>query len=307
LKLVALLITLFSLTSTGVATEVQLSSDLISKLKQETPWLILGFVSDSETQSSITSKGQGLRKEIEQQIQSMGGEVLPIPLSQRMKLERMWSLPFTGAFSKELKQEASELKANLLSGTFHPQASAEVQILTFNIDNKKTLIHYCDTMTPAAPNGPEARKMPLLERMQPQTSARTQRTSQSTNPLADSPWGFETFEPTRQKPDERARRRTRNPRATEARAQLIHDHLNHSKVLTQFKMEHQQKSTDELISIRNDLIHRAQSSFMTSSKIELYSRAHAINTLIQPVDEATEKELLERLLDHQEFFLERKN
>ena len=297
-------------TFNALTADLQLTDSLKHNLKDSSPWLVLGLVADSETQSSITPKGQELRKELEQQIQKLGGEILPLPLSQRMKLERLWSLPFSGTFNDELKEEATQLKANIITGSFNPLGSGEAQILTFDIENKKTLIHYCVLNTPVTSELPQTtHASPTQMELEPLDTPRASRSAHQpiVSALDKNPWGIETFEPTRQKPDERARRRTRNPRATEARNKLIQDHFSNNKVLKQFQMEHQQKSTNELIAIRNNLIQRAQSSFMTSSKIELYSRAYIINDLLQPADLQTEDKLLELLQDHQEFFLERKN
>lgn len=276
----------------------------LQKIASETnPYILLSLVSDSEKQASITPKGEKLRLQLEEHLQNLGAEILPLSLSERMKLERMWSLPYTGRFSDELKAEVKNLKAHLVSGSYTEQ-SQHIKLLAYNFKSNKTSIHRAS----ADPQNKTSqdKTSQASQTSQSQANSVDNRASESIN-QSQALWNFETFEPSRERPEERKRRKLRNPRLSSKRIDHITEQLNNSSVLQSYKQEQAQKSKTELISLRNNLIQRAQNSFMTSSKIELYSRAFILNDMIKPADQDIKNKLSQLLLDHQEFFLDRKD
>jgi hypothetical protein len=312
LKLISttLLLSSLQLSLNAQSHNISLQPQLQEQILTPTPWISLGIVADSEKKSSITPRGEELRKALQHLIQMNGGENLPLALSTRMKLERMWSIPFTGQFSKELKAKAKEHKSNLISGSYSPSSPKSLQVLTYIYEADRTYIYHCttsDTNTKPLPNlpTPQTQKLPLQRPIE--TQNQQTKIESATPTLPQSIWEFESFEPSRQRPDEQTRRRYRNPRAVGIRKSNLQQHLDNNDILKKYQDTQIHKSQRELITLRNDLIERSQNSFMTSSKIELLSRAYTINGIITPEDLNIKEKIVERLLAHEEFFSERRN
>ena len=262
---------------------------LLENLKTKSPWIVLSLVAESEKQAAITPEGERLRKELEEAIQANGGEVLPLSLADRMKLERLWSLPYSGRFSDELKKEALSLHAGIITGNFPVQSPEKVQLLLLTSEEQKSLVFHEDL--PQQQIKPEPN--PIAQKIEPQGFKWVSLT--------------DNLEPSRQSPEENQRRRSANPQALDRRKERLQEQLNKNIVLQRYKEELAGKSEDERSQLCGEFIQKANNSIMTSSKIEMLSRAYIINEGLKNPDAPIRSQLLEQLISHEDFYRDRRN
>jgi hypothetical protein len=262
---------------------------LISTLTTQSPWIVLGLVGESEKQSCITPEGDRIRKELEEAIQLAGGEVLPLSLTDRMKLERLWSLPYTGRFSEELKKSSLDIHAGVVSGSYALQNPEKIQLILLTPIEQKSLVFH-ETI------GLTSQKLTREE------EPRQEHESKSAFKWISL---TENLEPSRQLPEEKSRRRSSNQMALEKRKANLKLHLDSNPVLQKYKSEIAEKSEAEKMQLCQGLINESNNSFMTSSKIELLSRAYILNQSSQTPNLEIQAQLLERLISHEDFFNDR--
>lgn len=281
---------------------LELSSPLLREnLKSKNSWIVLSLVAESEKQASITPDGEKLRKELEEAIQVAGGDVLNLSLADRMRLERLWSLPYSGRFSDELKKEALDNKAGILTGSYSVQSPEKIQLLMLTAQEQKSLIFYEDSK--ASANKTSATQVPepkiVVNSDDSMPSHKTERQGFKWPSLTDN------LEPSRQLPDEKQRRRSTHQHAIDQRKERLKTQLNNNSVLQRYKTEIAAKSENEKVQLCGEFINNASNSILTSTKIELFSRAYVLNASLNHPDLAIESQLLEQLISHEDFFRDR--
>lgn len=124
-----------------------LPEELVKKAKNnETPFVVLGFVADSEREPAILPEGRNLRKQTETDLQKAGATIEVLSMSLRHRWERMFSTPFTGTFSDELIEELKrEREAHIVAGSYPAHNPVELTYLLHLVDEGRTLVFYSNT------------------------------------------------------------------------------------------------------------------------------------------------------------------
>jgi len=292
------------------------SQVLQATLSGNGPFVVLGMVSDSEQQTTITEEGIELRKSMELAIQSLGEEVTPLASSERMKLERLWSLPFTGRVSDELKAELHNLKSGLITGSFSPHHPEDLMVIVMLASGNRSLVfHEKSGPSPLAPviHGDAATPTPVSSNNPDEAITPSQ--PSSTIPPPDKPQAPSDnppvtpgvlslgtrFPTSRTLPKES--RRTRKV-STQQKLEQLKLELLENEVLREFSKERSQLSDQQKLVDCQNLIDSAQNTLLTSSKIEFLRRAFILNASMASPSKELERHTLERLLEHKEFFNE---
>lgn len=287
---------------------LELSSPLLREnLKSKNAWIVLSLVAESEKQASITPDGERLRKELEEAVQTAGGEVLSLSLADRMKLERLWSLPYSGRFSEELKKEALDFKAGILTGSFSVQSPDKIQLLMLTAHEQKSLVFHEEAQASVS----KAVVHPSVAVAKPEDSAPVAKPEDVSHKTERQGFKWpsltENLEPSRQLPDEKQRRRSTHQVALDRRKELLKAQLDKNSVLQRYKEEIASKSENEKIQLCGEFINNASNSILTSTKIELFSRAYILNASLKNPDLGVQSQLLEQLISHEDFFRDRSN
>lgn len=302
------------------AEDLNLSQQLKKNLSGKGPFVVLGLVSDSEQNSTITEEGNSLRKKLEQAIQNSGGEITPLSRSERMKLERQWSLPFTGRINDELKAEIKVLKSGLVTGSFSPHEKDDLMLLVILPDNDRTLVFHENRPVLYKTTAPdvkvEVKSIPSKEVLSHgESEAETEKpstiphkeppkTQPSSEPLAGlfSLGGQLKTSRTIPKETRRTRKLLKSEKLDHLRMELMGN-----QVLKEYVSERKNLNDDQKLAVCQKLIESAQNTLLTASKIEFLRRAFILNaSRISPLPEI-EKHTLDRLLEHREFFHETSN
>lgn len=290
------LISLFGILTAPLLSMNLDNPQLIEKIKHKGPWLTLGIVADSEKQSTILPKGRELRKQLETAIQDKGGEILIVSLSERMKLERLWTLPYTGRFSKPLRDEARSLGAGIMTGSYINHDHDQIQLIVLEPNQEKVnVFHLAQTETsPSIIPAPDRKPKTRPKQSEPK-------------------WIFKlnSFEPSRETPRERRKRHSdheshQNKLKIKLHHRLITNPVLQESILKLNKEHHIDKpltkyGSEVYTKTRDQLIQRGQQSFMTSSKIEYLSRAYLLNEQLPSPDQKIKEELISSILSHQIF------
>jgi len=282
------------------------------------PFVTLGIISDSEQQSTINDHGLLIRKKIELAIQKLGEEVTPLARAERMKLERMWSLPFTGRITDQLKNEAKTLKSGLITGSFSPHDSDDLMLLVVLANGNRTLVFHEQRPVPvkqtdSASTAPAPKELPSKAEMKesapkepvstiPPPVSHKENHSDKSDPSPPGVFNFGTqLTNSRELPKE-----TKRPRRLSLDKKLEHLKLEliGNEILKAYAREHIELSDEEKLNACRELIKSAQNTFLTSSKIEFLRRAFILNTSMKSPVEKIERHTLERLLEHREFINE---
>lgn len=270
---------------------------LLKLIDEGSPWVVLSPVSDSETQSVITPEGQDLRKSMETFIQETGAEVLPLSVSERVKLERAWSLPFTGRVNEALKTSLKELEASLFTGSYSPDQPDDLRLLLNTRSDRRNLTFY-EKVSPKSTLS--------VESVSPTPPPETQSVEPTqTDPPQNTPFRPITQElrplvPSRELPNEEPRRR--RPMKEEKLLEMMREELSNNKVLKAFALEHQDITLDARKSKIKELVEKSQNHFLTSTKIEYLRRAFILVMGLPGDTVAAEKDILLKLLEHRSFY-----
>jgi hypothetical protein len=276
---------------------------LIEQIKNKGPWLTLGIVADSEKKSTILPKGRELRKQLETSIQNKGGEILTLSISERMKLERLWTLPYTGRLSQSLRDEVKSLGAGIVTGSYPSHDSEQVQLIVLGPNQDKAIVYHLPP-TKSQPSIIPAPKPP----------------SSRTHPKRiDTKWLFSNkkLEPSREPPRERRKRRSDNESHQAKLKTKLHQRLLSNPILQQSIAsidrennldEPADKNSQAIYTLtRDQLIQKGQQAFMTSTKIEYLSRAYVLNEKLLAPDQRIKEELISSILSHQIFINDRRD
>ena len=280
---------LFSAAHASVLIEDAAALQLFSEGKS---WLVLGFVSDSEKMPIIDTKGVAYRRDTEKIIQKQGGSIFSLSLSERTKLERIWSLPFTGRLDKKLLAFADENKINIVAGSFPAHAPEDITVLCYDHVAKKSLVWYGVFEKESRELVGRRRSRVAAEDMSKESAAR-----RSNSPLDY----FKTIEPTRQRPEERLRRRSGNNASSARALESLRARLEGNAVLADFKKSFEGKDAAEIKKSIDSYLYQAESSWVSSTKIEMLSRAYIL-CVKAGNRESLGKTILARLNEHEAFY-----
>lgn len=255
-------------------------------------WLVLGFVQDSDSSSAITSLGHELRKKIEVDIQNLGGEIFTLRKSERRRLESLWSKPFTGRLNEQLKKFGEANQINILTGSYAKNKPEEITMLIFNYQLKKVKVLYQHTEEKGS-----------LNHLQNIEDKNTERNEQEEGKLFRNPFQVKPLESVRRKPESFERRNSRRYNVGKQKNAIVL-HLRNNPVLNKLREESKKLSKEKVIGRANDLIQRAEESWMTTSKLELYSRAWVLLDILKDYEKEKD-DLVDQILEHEKFFDDR--
>ena len=285
------------------------------------PYVTLGIVSDSEQQSTISDDGIEIRKKMELTIQQESETITPLARSERMRLERLWSLPFTGRISDDLKKEIRTLGSGLVTGSYSPHDKESFMVLVLPKNDDRVLVFHekqpkSSPSVTSGSNSNSTTKSPSPQHnvtTQPKTSNQPSTAPSANSTIKDNP---PTAEPSpapgifvlgTQLKSSRAlpmeTRRTRRVRSANKLEQLRLE-LMGNDILRAFVNERKHLSDENKITTCRGFLDSAQNTLLTASKIELLRRAFILNASMKSPLKEIEQHTLERLLEHQEFFYE---
>jgi hypothetical protein len=252
-------------------------------------WVVLGFVEDSEQGAIIDKVGNELRMKYEALIQSMGGNIYTMASSERMKLQRMWSIPFTGRLPEQLKEFAVKNKISILTGSYLKSNKNNISILGYEYSNNKVKVYH-DSKIINEPNESKARTVKPQEKRK--------------NGVTD---GFKinlkTYESVRRRPGHlKGRRDKRKDKNRELKQ--IREYFAKSPVLQSLKNKFKNKSDNDKIKEAESYAQRAADSWLTTTKIELMSRAWVLLDMVPSATEKEKNQILSSILEHEEFSID---
>jgi hypothetical protein len=283
--IVAILINLLVLSS------IHASSLEESVIKGKT-WAVLGFVEDSEKGANINDEGQRLRKEHEKLIQKLNGEIYTMASSERMKLERTWSLPFTGRLSNELKAYAKKNQIGIITGSYNKSNKKDVSLLCFDFLSNKVKVYYTKKKD-------ESKAVSNNIILNSRKKEKEQNNARSGFKVE-----YRTYESIRRRPSHLQGRRGKRGNK-EISISHIKSYFAKSPVLNSLKKEFKNKSDEEKIKEADRYVRKASESWLTTSKIEYLSRAWALLDMVPSVKDKEKNKIIDSILEHEEFFADR--
>ena len=270
-------------------------AQLLQTIQSAPRWVVLGFVSETESSATIDDSGRQLRMTLENFIQARGAEVLNLTLKDRTHWEQLWSAPYTGSFPKELIEGPAEKeKVNVISGSYASQSPHEITYLAYQHgDNKTHILHA----------GPPAMNAAVLAPTD-MVSAPTKETAPLKTEAPQENLFLKRIATHRQEPLQSSPHRTRaTAQYSEKCLHNIEKQLQESQVLKDYVAPFKDKPAAVIQREIADNLEQAGNSFMTSNKMELLSRAFALSSLL-PDQAELQKNLLVELADHQDFSMD---
>lgn len=270
-----------------------LEEEYVHRHTLQRPTVILGFVEDAERGASIQQHGNILRKKFEVQLQKMGGEIFLLTLSERMKWERLWSLPYTSRLHQTLKEMAKEHQINLIVGSYTKYEPNNLTLLFYNPIDQKTKVYYQESS--------EGEKQVKKKRIKQNNESKN-----TSDVLKETI--FKRIEPFRQRPilSHISSQRQRNRLSMKAKRKVIHEQLQQHEALKEFQKTFESKSEKEIAEKVSQCIKDGDHAWMTSSKIDMYSKAYVLLQLLDHQKELSNK-ILDNLMEHEEFYLDRES
>ncbi len=249
-------------------------------------WVVLGFVEDSEQGATIDKTGNALRIKYEAFIQSMDGEVYTMASSERMKFQRMWSIPFTGRLSDELKKIAIKNKISIMTGSYSKSDKNKISVLCFEHLKNKVKVYHTEKVIKKS----NINKAVVIK---PQSK-------RNANVTDGFKINLKTYESVRRRPDHLKGRRAKRKDKDRELIQ-IKEYFSKSPVLQSLKNEFKNKTDSEKIKEAESYARRASDSWLTTTKIELMSRAWVLLDMVPSATEKEKNEILNAILEHENF------
>lgn len=284
----------------GVAGEIRVD-DLSAHLDNGAAWIVLGFVSDSEKNPLIDGTGHQLRKDYEMALQRHGSTIHTLSMSERTRLEQLWSLPFEGALTDALIEGLGKNAGfNVLAGSFPQHDAAELTLLVHDgVDHKRYVYYTSGGGHPALAQRrpPEAVSSPMEE---VDTGSKNVASEVAVTGMLQQKL-FDKLEPSRQRPVGRAGRSSVHSRrgSSENLAKL----LQGNEVLVNLQKEYAGQSLEIVEKKIEEMLDEGKKSWMASQTIEYYSRAYILSLLLENSAEIQEH-FLNEILDRESFLSE---
>jgi hypothetical protein len=249
-------------------------------------WAVLSFVFDTEKGATINKDGIQHRLNYETLIQTNGGTIYTMARSERKKLEKMWSSPFTGRLSDELKKYAKKNQICILTGSYSINENNKVSLLHFDYKVNKVLVHHNQAISVHVEK----------ENIVPVRKEKRNRVLPKDSFTID----LQPYESVRRRPEHFKGRRAKRENKEKA-LQLMKKHFSTNPVLQTLKKEYANSSDKEKIKAAQDLTRRATESWLTTSKIELMSRAWVLLDMVPGVSEKEKNEILYDIIERENF------
>lgn len=283
-------------------------------ISKDSQWIVLGFVADSENTPTIESKGHKLRKSLELYIQNEGGSVLTMSRAERIKWEKMWSLPYKGRYPKSLIDGLAKAeKVNVISGSYAPHSPSELTVLIYNQSKGKSEVVYLNqNLAISKPKEIKAPKEPTsivapkeIKISQDNNIARRDdlkkiEPRKETRKIEEKDGFFKNITSTRHQALSGTFKRRRLPRSLKGKVEMIKTHLDKSEVMKEFVKPYKDKSPEVIENDIVEYIEKSKKTFFSSGKVENMCRAYALSNLLEGKEEF-KKGLLEQIAEHHAF------
>lgn len=261
-------------------------------LPGQNPWVVLGFVADFENEPIIDARGHELRKKVEALLQEGGATIMPLSMSERLKWEQLWSLPFKGRIPPELIEKlALAEKTNIITGSYPGLESSRLTFLVYDFASARSLIFHQEQEREKDANKPLVKTLAAPEK---EASAKTHQRRRSEEGATAS--ATDTLEPSREKPMATGNR-SHNRRPTLVR---LAEELKEDGNLARFQAQYKEKPRMEIEDALRKFLDGADGTVISARIMENQTMAYML-ALLLPDKLELQESLLAEIAERREF------